>query len=112
MVDDLAEQYGHKVLRLPPYHCIFNPIEHIWGIAKNHYNRHIGRDGNKEIDCINMWREALHNITSEMWKNTIGHTEKEIKKWYDRERILDRQDIVPIIFDINNSSDSSDVDSD
>ena len=27
--DNLAEQMGHTVLRLPPYHCIFNPIEHV-----------------------------------------------------------------------------------
>ncbi|KAK9710299.1 hypothetical protein QE152_g26108 [Popillia japonica] len=32
--DELAEKYGHAVLRLPPYHCIFNPIELIWGITK------------------------------------------------------------------------------
>ena len=28
-VDDLVKEYGHEVLRLPPYHCDLNPIERI-----------------------------------------------------------------------------------
>ncbi|KYB26212.1 hypothetical protein TcasGA2_TC033893 [Tribolium castaneum] len=27
VAEKMAERYGHKVLRLPPYHCIFNPIK-------------------------------------------------------------------------------------
>lgn len=108
-MDDLAEQYGHKVLRLPPYHCIFNPIELIWGIAKNYYNRHIGRDGNTENECINMWHEALQMVTPDMWENSIRHTEEEIGKWYERERIFDRQEINPLIINVD-SDDSADTD--
>jgi hypothetical protein len=26
-VDEMAKAHGHTVLRLPPYHCVFNPIE-------------------------------------------------------------------------------------
>ncbi|XP_031339075.1 uncharacterized protein LOC116167722 [Photinus pyralis] len=92
-VDQLAEQYGHKVLRLPPYHCIFNPIELIWGITKTYYNKHIGRDGKTEADCLNMWQEAVNVVTPDMWKNSIKHTEGEIMKWYEREKMLDMQDI-------------------
>lgn len=108
----MAEQYGHKVLRLPPYHCMFNPIELIWGISKTYYNRHIGRDGKTEENCLNMWHEALQNIKPEMWENSIRHTENEIGKWYERERLFDRQDILPIIINIENEdSDSSDIES-
>jgi transposase len=28
--DQVAEQKGHNILRLPPYYCEFNPIEQIW----------------------------------------------------------------------------------
>jgi transposase len=100
------------VLRLPPYHCIFNPIELIWGIAKNYYNRHIGRDGNTEKDCLDMWREALQTVTPEMWKNSIRHTEDEIVKWYEREKVMDRQEVLPLIINVDDySSESSDYDS-
>jgi hypothetical protein len=27
IVDEMSYSYGHKVLRLPPYHCQLNPIE-------------------------------------------------------------------------------------
>jgi transposase len=32
-VDEIIEQAGHEVLRLPPYHCIFNAIEMVWSQA-------------------------------------------------------------------------------
>ncbi|KAJ8913988.1 hypothetical protein NQ315_008980 [Exocentrus adspersus] len=43
VADELAERYGHQVLRLPPYHCIFNPIEYVWGITKNYCRDHVGK---------------------------------------------------------------------
>lgn len=27
VIDEMAQEYGHDVLRLPPYHCEYNPIE-------------------------------------------------------------------------------------
>ena len=35
IADNLIMKYGHQPLRLPPYHCQFNPIELLWGIIKN-----------------------------------------------------------------------------
>ena len=34
-IDELAVANGHKVLRLPPYYCRFNPIELIWAQVKD-----------------------------------------------------------------------------
>ena len=98
----MANKYGHKVLRLPPYHCMFNAIEHIWEIAKSHNNRHIGRDGNTKIACLNMWKESLDTVTPKVWKNSVRHTEKEIRKWYEREHIVDQLNVQPIIIDLSN----------
>lgn len=33
-IDEMATFYGHVVLRLPPYHCILNPIEMVWSQIK------------------------------------------------------------------------------
>ncbi|TKR60393.1 hypothetical protein L596_027648 [Steinernema carpocapsae] len=33
-VDEILKAAGIKVLRLPPYHCEFNPIELVWGWIK------------------------------------------------------------------------------
>lgn len=113
VVDKIAEQYNHKVLRLPPYHCIFNPIENIWGITKSYYNRHIGRDGYGKDKCISLWKEALSTITPEVWENTINHTEKEIQKWWDREVGFDKDDAAELIIHLGDDSDTTcDSDSD
>ena len=33
-LDELAFEMGHEVVRLPPYHCQYNPIELIWAQIK------------------------------------------------------------------------------
>lgn len=104
--DELAARYGHQVLRLPPYHCIFNAIENIWGITKNFYNKNIGRDGFDIEKSINMWEEALSKITPDVWAATVRHTNEEILRWWEREKFLDTSDIAPVI--INPNEDSSD----
>ncbi|KAJ8914221.1 hypothetical protein NQ315_003584, partial [Exocentrus adspersus] len=113
VVDKSAQQYGHTVLRLPPYHCIFNPIEHIWGIAKTYYNKHIGRDGYGVENALKMWQEALDTITPQVWSNTIRHTEKEIQKWWNREVAFDIEDTGPLIINVaDGDSDASQYTSD
>ena len=89
---------------------MFNPIEHIRWIAKNHYNRHNGQDGSTEIACLNMWKKLLDTVTPEVWKNSVKHTEEEIRKWYERVHVVDRLNVQPIIIDLD--SDSSDFESD
>ena len=34
-LDQIALEMGHEVLRLPPYHCQYNPIELIWAQVKS-----------------------------------------------------------------------------
>ncbi|XP_045107564.1 uncharacterized protein LOC123502506 [Portunus trituberculatus] len=34
VIDKTASEHGHKVVRLPPYHCNYNPIELIWAQVK------------------------------------------------------------------------------
>ncbi|CAH1381942.1 unnamed protein product, partial [Tenebrio molitor] len=78
VIDTILAQHGHKVLSLPPYHCQFNPIELIWGICKQYYDSHIGRDGYGDGNVKSMWLEALSTATPEIWNKSIQHTEKEI----------------------------------
>ena len=39
-IDVIARQYGHEVIRTPPYHPELQPIEMCWGILKNEVARH------------------------------------------------------------------------
>lgn len=38
-VDEIAKNYGHEIIRTPPYHPELQPIEICWGIVKNHIAR-------------------------------------------------------------------------
>lgn len=104
----MALEHGHTVLRLPPYHCIFNPIEKIWGIAKQHYNKHIGEEGYGKEKCLEMWKGALDKVTPKMWENTVEDTNKIILNWWQREVRFDSEDIQPIIIQLNADSDDDD----
>jgi len=35
IIDEIAEEYGHEVIRTPPYHPELQPIEICWGVVKN-----------------------------------------------------------------------------
>jgi transposase len=80
-VDRIIHESGHQVLRLPPYHCQFNPIELIWGICKNYFDKHIGRDGYGDECVLNMWKEAINQVNPEIWYKSIKHTENIINDW-------------------------------
>ena len=45
-IDTLLAQKGIDVLRLPPYHCQYNPIELAWAHCKGFYNKHIHENSN------------------------------------------------------------------
>ena len=36
VIDEIAKAAGHKVVRLPPYHCELNPIEMAWAQVKGY----------------------------------------------------------------------------
>jgi transposase len=35
IIDEIADEYGHEVIRTPPYHPELQPIEICWGVVKN-----------------------------------------------------------------------------
>ncbi len=39
VIDEIAKNYGHEVIRTPPYHPELQPIETCWGVVKNHMAR-------------------------------------------------------------------------
>lgn len=111
-VEELATKYGHEVLRVPPFHGIFNPIEMIWGIVKNYYNDNVEKDGGL-AKAMTVFEEALTTASPAAWQNSIKYTETVIKKWWEREVYFDQQDIVPAVISLGQESESegSDLDS-
>jgi transposase len=46
VVDHVIHEAGHKPLRLPPYHCIFNQIEMVWSQTKRTYDSEVLKNKN------------------------------------------------------------------
>ncbi|XP_072377983.1 uncharacterized protein [Diabrotica undecimpunctata] len=85
--DSLAKEMGNTVLRLPPYYCLFNPIEHIWherkaSVRRNNVSLILTSSVGRLIEL------EMEKITNDCWKTT--------------DRLLKET----IIIDLHNGSDS------
>lgn len=102
IVEKLAEKYNVKVLRLPPYHCELNPIEMVWSQVK----RYVASKNSsfKSEDVRKLIHDAYLDVTAENWANYVSHVQKVENSMWEIDRIMD--DIEPIIFNVNNDSDS------
>lgn len=70
-IDTVAVQHGHTVLRLPPYHCDFNPIELIWAQVKSDVAKH--NTDFKISKTKELFEAALEKITPENWNSACEH---------------------------------------
>ena len=78
VIDSIAEEAGHQVLRFPPYHCQYNPIELIWARVKG------------TADLRPLVLEAIKNVTPENWKAAVGHAEQLQTDDAARDIVIDR----------------------
>ena len=69
--DQMAQLQGYDVLRLPPYHCTFNPIELIWAWIKTE----VGRKNTtfRMSDVKSLTEDALARVTPEQWRKACEH---------------------------------------
>lgn len=99
VIDELAAQHGHKVLRLPPYHCKYNPIEMIWSELKNKVRKNNTYPKYSE-QVINIIKQVIMEIPTDSWANTVRHVIKIEEE--------DRKLLVPeCIINLGEDSDSS-----
>nr|CAD7434138.1 unnamed protein product [Timema monikensis] len=109
-IDEMVRECGHQVLRLPPYHCQYNPIELVWANCKGYYKKHTGRNNKFDDAAVRaLWQEALARVTPESWSKNVDHTEKIINDDWAREMKMDASETQPFIIQLdNNESDSDD----
>ena len=73
VIDQLAEEHGHKILRLPPYHSELNPIEYIWANIKGHVARSnvsftmtkvktLFEEGHQRVQESSAWAQAVSHV--------------------------------------------------
>lgn len=75
VVDVMAENAGHTVLRLPPYHCELNPIEMIWSQLK-HKVRSSNTSPNLDNRVIDLICSKEQEIGALEWTGCINHVLK------------------------------------
>lgn len=80
-LDQIAKDYGHTILRTPPYHPELQPIETCWAVVKNHC-----RD-NSDLTMKGLHKElaiGFDKVTGETGQQIISTvTEQEDIFWID-----------------------------
>jgi len=93
-MDELAFKMGHEVIRLPPYHCQYNPVELIWARVKNQVAKN--NKTFKMTDIERLTHEALDSVTQQDWEKCARQAEALQDK--DNEREIMRDSVLePII---------------
>ncbi|XP_049835642.1 uncharacterized protein LOC126279521 [Schistocerca gregaria] len=77
VVDKIAKEQGHTVIRLPPYHCHFNPIELVWSDVKMYLRNKKKSFTITEVEQL--LREALVTVDAASWRKKVEHIEKLIR---------------------------------
>uniref|UniRef100_A0A2S2PM81 Tc1-like transposase DDE domain-containing protein n=1 Tax=Schizaphis graminum TaxID=13262 RepID=A0A2S2PM81_SCHGA len=97
-LDEIVIEMGHEVIRLPPYHFKYNPIELIWAQVK----RQVAKFNNsfKMVDIERLTHEALDAVTIDDWKNCVRHAKKKIQDEDNQKEIMRDTMIEPIILTI------------
>ena len=106
VIDQLGNVHGHTVLRLPPYYCIFNPIEMVWGTLKKRL-RTCNDSPTLSAIIIDKIREVINDIdNTDLWKNCVRHVIKTENEYPTL------PPTAPIIIQPGNDSSSESEDSD
>jgi len=93
-LDESAMGMGHEVIRLPPYHCQYKPIELIWAQVENQVaakNKTF-----KMVDIEKLTHEALDSVTKHDWEKCVRHA-KELQNQDNEKEIMRDSIMEPII---------------
>lgn len=81
----MAESLGHTVVRLPPYHCMFNPTEHIWRQLKSEFRRN---NTSPSYTVVALIQTETASISDSSWAKCVSHIKKVEKSYRDIEKNL------------------------
>lgn len=109
VIDEMAKDRGISVLRLPPYHCEFNPIELIWSQMKGYVARK--NTTFKLNDVRQLLLESISTITKENWQKAVEHAIKEEQKMWRVDNMIE-ETVEPMIIPLQTDDESSDDDLD
>ena len=87
LTDELANDSGHEVLRLPVGHCELNPIELAWASVKGYVAKHNTQYNMTGIQCL--VPEGFKHTTADMWKNFCRHVHAIEKNYIKKDGIVE-----------------------
>ena len=89
-METVAKEYGHEILRLPPYRYELNPIELAWAAEKNYV---AGENKDMPLDSVEkLFRKKREELPEDFWRKWVEHVKKieEITGW-ESDRIQDNK---------------------
>ena len=87
-IDKMAKDFGHEILRTPPYHPELQPIELCWGVAKNH----VARNCNFTMKNLSAQLEkGFESVTSETCTQMISKVRKKEDQFWNEDLKSDAQ---------------------
>jgi transposase len=93
-VDVMARQYGHEVIRTPPYHPELQPIETCWGIVKNEVARHCDFTMDNLIEQL---EASFKQVTPETCQKIIKKIRSIEDAFWKEDATLDENRENPIV---------------
>ena len=87
VMETIAKEYGHEILRLPPYHCELNPIELAWAAEKNYV---AGENKDMSLDSVEkLFRKKREELREDFWRKCVEHVKKIEENYWESDRIQD-----------------------
>lgn len=80
VVDYVAKQAGHEVVRLPVAHCELNPIEMAWSQMKDYIKKNNFKFTLTEMERLT--HLAFDAVTPDRWKSLIAHVKEKVEDHY------------------------------
>lgn len=79
MVAEIASEYGHEVIPLPPYHPELNAVEEAWGVSKNYVaERNCPAYTFKGLGSL--IEDGLNSVSASVWDRLDKHVIQEENK--------------------------------
>ena len=90
VMETVAKEYGHEILRLPPYHSELNPIELAWAAEKNYVaveNKDMSLDSVEKL-----FKNKREELPEDVWRKCVEHVTTEIEEnYWESDRIQDNK---------------------
>lgn len=87
VIDSKAASMGYKVIRLPPYHCHYNPIEMVWGHMKGYVKTRNSTFKLKDVEKL--FYEAVAAVSPEQWSKYVNHAKTAMDEDWRSEGLND-----------------------